>query len=99
MLNTAKFPDGLIIECKWQQSAGSVDEKFPFLYLNIMKCRDPTVVVIDGGGYKPSALPWLKSMANPASALMGVWSLQEFQTQVNNGFLGWRARDVRCYFA
>lgn len=22
------------IECKWQQSAGSVDEKFPYLFLN-----------------------------------------------------------------
>src|SRR5262245_14190164 len=22
------------IECKWQQSSGSVDEKFPYLYLN-----------------------------------------------------------------
>ena len=27
-LNT--FPSGLIIECKWQESPGSVDEKFPY---------------------------------------------------------------------
>ncbi|MEC4815321.1 MAG: PD-(D/E)XK nuclease superfamily protein, partial [Scytonema sp. PMC 1069.18] len=26
---------GLIIECKWQESGGSVDEKFPYLNLNI----------------------------------------------------------------
>ena len=26
------------IECKWQQSQGSVDEKFPYLYLNCRPC-------------------------------------------------------------
>lgn len=25
------------IECKWQQSSGSVDEKLPYLYLNALK--------------------------------------------------------------
>jgi hypothetical protein len=25
------------IECKWQQSSGSVDEKFPYLYLNCIE--------------------------------------------------------------
>ena len=30
-----KQPEGLIIEAKWQQSGGTVDEKFPYLVLNI----------------------------------------------------------------
>ena len=50
VLNKDLFPDGLVIECKWQQSAGSVDEKYPFLVVNIMKTGVPTVVLIDGGG-------------------------------------------------
>jgi len=29
------FPSGLIVESKWQDCAGSVDEKFPYLVLNI----------------------------------------------------------------
>ncbi len=88
VMNKAKFPDGLVIECKWQQAAGSVDEKYPFLYFNITKCGVPTIVVIDGGGYKESAVRWLKSMVNPRSALIGVWDMREFQQKVNNGFLG-----------
>ena len=30
-----RWPDNLIIESKWQQSGGSVDEKYPYLVLNI----------------------------------------------------------------
>ena len=30
-----KYPECLVIESKWQQSGGSVDEKYPFLVLNI----------------------------------------------------------------
>jgi hypothetical protein len=28
IINSGKFPKGLIIECKWQKSKGSVDEKY-----------------------------------------------------------------------
>jgi len=50
VLNRSKFPKDLIIECKWQQSAGSVDEKYPFLLFNIIKTGIPTVILIDGKG-------------------------------------------------
>jgi len=88
VINRDKFPDALIIECKWQQSAGSVDEKYPFLLFNIMKMGVPSVVLLDGGGYKPSAMAWLKSQSDPNRALIGVWNMAEFQTRINNGFLG-----------
>jgi hypothetical protein len=88
IINRAKFPNDLIIECKWQQSSGSVDEKYPFLYFNIIKTGVPTVVLMDGGGYKPAAMAWLKDQVSKTGALIGVWTMAEFQTQVNNGFLG-----------
>ena len=87
-INKEKFPDSLIIECKWQQSKGSVDEKYPFLLHNIFLTGVPTVVLMDGGGYKPAALKWLKGNVNKNCALIGVWTMAEFQTEVNNGFLG-----------
>jgi hypothetical protein len=31
---------------------------------------------------------WLKDQVNPKGALIGVWTMTEFQTQANNGFLG-----------
>jgi len=34
IINRDKFQNDLIIECKWQQSSGSVDEKYPFLLFN-----------------------------------------------------------------
>lgn len=88
VINREEFPDGLIIECKWQQSKGSVDEKYPFLLYNIVHTGVPTVVLLDGGGYKPAALEWLKGMVNRNGALIGVWTMAEFQKEVNNGFLG-----------
>lgn len=88
VINKELFPDGLIIECKWQQSSGSVDEKYPFLLYNIFKTGVPTIVLMDGGGYKPAAMKWLKDQANPMRALIGVWTMAELQTKVNNGFLG-----------
>lgn len=88
VLNKELFPDGLVIESKWQQSAGSVDEKYPFLVVNIMKTGVPTVVLIDGGGYKKTALAWLKNQVDDRRALIGVWTMADFQKKVNDGFLG-----------
>lgn len=88
VLNQDKFPDGLIIECKWQQSKGSVDEKYPFSVFNIIKIGVPTIILLDGGGYKPAALKWLKDQVDPKRAIIGVYTMSEFQKLVNNGFLG-----------
>ncbi len=40
------------IECKWQGVAGSVDEKYPFMYLNAaLTMEEPIVVFALGGEY------------------------------------------------
>jgi hypothetical protein len=88
VMNQEKFPDGLIIECKWQESAGSVDEKYPFVMLNIKKLGVPTIVLIDGDGYKKQAFDWLKSQVSPEQALIGVYTMREFQKLVNRNFFG-----------
>jgi hypothetical protein len=88
VMNREKFPEDLIIECKWQQSAGSVDEKYPFTLFNIIKIGVPTIILLDGGGYKPAAMRWLKEQANPQKALIGVYNMMEFQSLVNKGYLG-----------
>lgn len=88
VVNKEKFPDDLIIECKWQQSSGSVDEKYPFLLFNIIKTGVPTVILLDGAGYKPSAKRWLQDQMDLKRALWHVWDMAEFHKAVNNGFLG-----------
>lgn len=82
------------IECKWQQVAGSVDEKFPYLYLNCIETmsENEIILIVDGGGYKAGALAWLKAavqerryQTDPAKEIR-VFSLVEFLTWANKNF-------------
>jgi hypothetical protein len=76
------FPSGLAIEVKWQQSTGSVDEKFPYLVHNIQECYPcPALVIADGGGQRPGALQWLRDQAQ--GNLLAVFSLAEFMAWAN----------------
>jgi len=63
LLRSKKFNCEIRIECKWQQSNGSVDEKFPYLYLNCIEAmpENEIVIIIDGGGAKAGAVKWLKN--------------------------------------
>lgn len=81
---SAKEP--FIIECKWQQADGSVDEKLPFLVANIRECYPHNaIIVIDGEGFRPGAVQWLRKQIGGRVA--GVYSMQEFQSWVNRGGL------------
>jgi len=68
------YPDGLIIESKWQTESGSVDEKFPYLVLNIKEVFPlPTIIVLTGEGYRPGAERWLKrQVGGPLRAVMNL---------------------------
>lgn len=79
------------IECKWQQSPGSVDEKLPYLYLNAVEAmpEDWIVIIIDGGGFKDGAIAWLRDSAEKRKYTSGttkkiqVFSLAEFMAWAN----------------
>lgn len=85
LFHPEKYPANLIIECKWQQSTGSVDEKFPFLVHNIRKTGIDTIVLLDGRGYKDGAKAWLEGQSG--GCLLGVYDMMNFQIQINKGFL------------
>ncbi len=77
--NCVAIPQGLIIECKWQQSGGSVDEKLPYLNLNIQNCYPaPAVVLIDGEGMKKGAIKWLTQQVGSNPNLLAVHNLTHF---------------------
>jgi hypothetical protein len=65
-----------------------LDWKVNSRLFNIVKTAIPTVIILDAGGYRKEAQDWLKDQVNPKGALIGVWTMAEFQKQVNNGFLG-----------
>lgn len=82
-----RWPNNLIIESKWQQSGGSVDEKYPYLVLNIqMHYKCPTILVLDGGGYKKGAEKWIRSQVGHGN-FEHVFNLKEFNAWVNKGNL------------
>ncbi len=81
------IPSGLIIECKWQESGGSVDEKFPYLNLNIQDYYSaPTIVVIGGEGMREGAIKWLKKQVDYNHNLLAVHTLDRFIAWSNKNF-------------
>jgi hypothetical protein len=77
LLYDAEVNQYLVIECKWQQSPGSVDEKYPYLVRNIKEQSPyPCLVLLDGDGYKPAAKEWLLTQVD--EKLLGVLNMSEF---------------------
>jgi len=73
------------IEAKWQQTAGSVDEKFPYMYLSLLETDEPhIIIVIDGGGQRQSALDWLAEQAkNETRKKVDIMDMSDFLKWVN----------------
>lgn len=93
LLVSKKYDLRIRIECKWQQSAGSVDEKLPYLYLNTIEAmpEKDVMILIDGDGFKAGAKVWLRNAVkeklyttelNNDTNVM-VFSLAEFFTWAN----------------
>ena len=77
-----KHPHCMVIESKWQESSGSVDEKYPYMVYNIReKYPCATIVVLDGGGYKKGAEKWLRAQED--DKLLHVFNMMEFQKWSN----------------
>ncbi|MGF1535329.1 MAG: PD-(D/E)XK nuclease superfamily protein [Elainellaceae cyanobacterium] len=93
LVKSERFGLNTRIECKWQQSSGSVDEKLPYLYLNCVEAmpEDDIIVIAGGGGMKPGAIPWLRTAVaqgkyrSPGAARKNiqVFSLEEFLAWAN----------------
>jgi len=54
----AKYQSGLVIECKSQETAGSVDEKYPYTLMNLQQTGCAAILLIEGDGPKHGALAW-----------------------------------------
>lgn len=56
--NPVKYPNGLIIECKYQETSGSADEKFPYTIACLRKTELPAILLLIGQGAKRCAVEW-----------------------------------------
>lgn len=74
------------IECRFQNSSGSVDEKLPFLFETALAFEESIVIlIVEGDGFRSGAKPWLKSRCNGVlykKVLM--LNFDEFKIWVNN---------------
>lgn len=84
------YRDGSIevrIECRRQDTAGSVDEKFPYLFMNATEAMPENNIwfVIDGNGARLKALEWLKRKCrSQMNKNIHVYSLIEARLAVKN---------------
>lgn len=76
------WPNNLIIQCKWQSSGGSVDQKYPYEVLCIHNSEVPSIIILDGGGYSPGAEKWLKDQVGEKN-LLKVLNQGEFHRWAN----------------
>lgn len=53
----------LAIECKWQDSSGTADEKIPYALQDLEQMRMPALLVYAGSGFSPGVLHLLQSSA------------------------------------
>lgn len=56
------LPDlDIVIEAKFQNSPGTVDEKYPYLFENMKSINKKVLIVYGGGKARPGAINWLKN--------------------------------------
>lgn len=94
LIQSKKHKLNVRLECKWQQSSGSVDEKYPYLYLNCIESlpESDVIIIYGGGGMKAGAISWLKNAASTKlfqqelgkEKNIQVLSLEEFMLWANN---------------
>ena len=74
-------------ECKFQETAGSVDEKYPLVFSNsIISDAETTILIYDdpNSKIKAGALDWAKNLAFISHGRFIVYSLSEFINVVNS---------------
>jgi hypothetical protein len=74
-----------VVHARWQQSSGSVDQKFPFFVENAKRLEFKSIFVLGGDGFKKGARAWLSSQKS--LKIREVLSEEEFQEWANNGNL------------
>ena len=89
----AQSPGELVcrIECKWQRSAGSVDEKFPYLYLSFIEAmpENNILLLMEAAGARVEAVRWLTNAITQRPYADDKGKAKRIEMMSNTAFMGW----------
>ncbi|MGE3623073.1 MAG: PD-(D/E)XK nuclease superfamily protein [Bdellovibrionales bacterium] len=97
VLIAKELPEDVWIETKRMSLAGSIDEKLPHTFLNSLAANPGrhVIIVIDGDGWRPGALEWIRAatkdrrwaeFANYPGKRVDVMTPAEFKIWLDNTF-------------
>lgn len=74
------FARDILVQAKQQNSAGSVDEKLPYIYANALKNlpERATLLVYSGDGWKEGGLHWIRARAEETDGFYAM-NFEEFK--------------------
>lgn len=86
--DSRRWPDGIIIEVRSQESAGSADQTFPYLVQNIRHYYPlPVAIVLVGCGFSSGAIDWLRTRVD-GKTLLAVSFVEDFEVLVRRALAG-----------
>ena len=85
LFHPVKWTKGLALEVRWQGVNGTVDEKFPFIVMNIKRSGLETIIVMGGSNLKPEVIDWVQNQIG--YRLIEVFNPTDFQNWVLEGNL------------
>lgn len=79
------FPAGIVVECRWQKSPGTVEDKVTTLLENIKLSERPTILLLDGGGAGKGVISYLKKQLGQNQYLEAIYSWNELEKAIEKG--------------
>lgn len=86
LFDAIRWPEGLVIQVKTQETSGTTDEKIPFAALSLLETRRPAALVLEGEGLRPEIIRWGRDFASKNHDLTLVHGWKELHQLVKNGF-------------
>jgi len=78
-----KYPEGCLLECKWQQVSGSAEAKVRLIIESLLASPYRAIVILNGPGFSKSYLDYYKSLEN--DRLLVIISSDDLFSRMNKG--------------
>lgn len=79
----SKYQKGMLMECKYQETPGSVDMKLPYTVMSLKASGLPCMLLLEGQGPTAYAIDWCKNQQD--EQFMFMHGYREFQALAQRG--------------